>query len=588
MIAAPSILYVVKKLRRLLTREEKAKWFWIICFALCISLLEVLTASAILMFGQVLSQPEAGQKYLSMVGIRQSLLPGQIVFCFAVIVGVVYLIKNLAVLGEVYYQNFSIQRMNFRFKTKMMNLIQNQPYQIQAKRGFVTGFELIASDVEQMFTVGISSLAYSLSELIALVFLISFVFFINFKLATTVSFFFLLVYFFMKRYLMSNYYIWGKEIQRLGLGANKKLLELLQGFKEVIILNKTKFFVEEFSHYAQDKMRLKALQLTVASFPRLILELLFVLILLATVWSYTNTTYEVEGLLSLMGLCVYVGFRAIPGLNRVINHISNFNTTIPCVTKIYDEVFREENKDILLDCKEFKFSDSIQLKNVNFTYKDSKKASLSKVNLMIKKGESVGVIGETGAGKSTLVDIIIGLLKPSEGSILIDGQFPVNSYQWHEKIGYVPQSTYLIDDTIEVNIAFGEEHINKERLDAAIEAAQLRRFITELPEGLNTIAGERGVRLSGGERQRIAIARALYRNPDVLIFDEATSALDNETEAQLMETIRSVSKNRTVIMIAHRLTTLKDCNHIVVVENGTVNSTRSKLSAYEQGVNSDA
>jgi len=179
-------------------------------------------------------------------------------------------------------------------------------------------------------------------------------------------------------------------------------------------------------------------------------------------------------------------------------------------------------------------------------------------------------VGETGSGKSTLVDVILGLLKPNSGSILVDDKYPVNAYQWHQKIGYVPQSIYLTDDTIEANIAFGEQKIDKFRLDAAIDASQLRKFIDQLPEGSKTIVGERGVRLSGGERQRIAIARALYRNPEVLIFDEATSALDNETEARLMETIYAVSQNRTVIMIAHRFTTLKECQKIIVMNNGMV------------------
>ena len=193
-------------------------------------------------------------------------------------------------------------------------------------------------------------------------------------------------------------------------------------------------------------------------------------------------------------------------------------------------------------------------------------------DLEIKKGECVGFVGETGSGKSTLIDIILGLLKPTAGSILIDNLYPVNSYQWHQKIGYVPQATYLIDDTIEANIAFGEkiEKIDHAHLLKVIEDAQLSSFISQLPSGVKTIVGERGIKLSGGERQRISIARALYRNPEVLIFDEATSALDNDTERRLMETIYSVSKNRTVIMIAHRLSTLNRCDRIINISHGQI------------------
>jgi ATP-binding cassette subfamily C protein len=185
--------------------------------------------------------------------------------------------------------------------------------------------------------------------------------------------------------------------------------------------------------------------------------------------------------------------------------------------------------------------------------------------LEIKKGESIGIVGETGSGKSTFIDLLLGLLRPTQGIILVDKQYPVNAKQWHEKIGYVPQSIYLTDDTIEANIAFGLEAdmIDAGRLLQVIKEAQLEDFVQKLPDGVQTVVGERGVRLSGGERQRIAIARALYRNPEVLIFDEATSALDTETEARLMETINAVSKDRTVIMVAHRLSTLEKCDRVV-------------------------
>jgi ATP-binding cassette subfamily C protein len=208
------------------------------------------------------------------------------------------------------------------------------------------------------------------------------------------------------------------------------------------------------------------------------------------------------------------------------------------------------------------------LKDVCFRYLNTEKDALSHVSFEIKKGECIGIVGETGSGKSTLIDLILGLLRPYHGSLLIDGEYPVNAPEWHKKIGYVPQSTYLTDNSIEKNIAFGEEEVDAEKLNFAIDAAQLRKFVDAFPQGVQTVVGERGVRLSGGERQRIAIARALYRNPEVLIFDEATSALDSETEARLMETISSVSKNRTVIMIAHRVSTLANCHRIIVMDQG--------------------
>jgi ATP-binding cassette subfamily C protein len=261
----------------------------------------------------------------------------------------------------------------------------------------------------------------------------------------------------------------------------------------------------------------------------------------------------------------------MPGLNRVINLLNAFKAAIPSIERVYKEYTTVSAKESYVDVPEFVFEGCIELKDISFCYPNVKKNALQNISFQIKKGECIGVVGETGSGKSTLIDVLLGLLKPQKGTVLIDGKYPVGSYQWHQKIGYVPQSVYLTDDTIESNIAFGEKEIDALRLNTAIDAAQLRKFIDQLPDAAKTFVGERGIRLSGGERQRISIARALYRNPEVLIFDEATSALDNETEARLMETINAVSQSRTVIMIAHRLTTLKDCDRIVMMDSGQAN-----------------
>ena len=193
-------------------------------------------------------------------------------------------------------------------------------------------------------------------------------------------------------------------------------------------------------------------------------------------------------------------------------------------------------------------------------------------------GRNSLLTGDIGSGKSTLVDVLLGLLIPTTGHILVDDQYTVHALQWHKMIGYVPQAIYLIDDTIAANIAFGEAQIDQGKLKQAIRSAQLETLVSGLSEGVDTIVGERGMRLSGGERQRISIARALYHNPEVLIFDEATSALDNETEARLMATIDDISAERTVIMVAHRLTTLQKCDSIIVMNAGRV----SEITNYEK------
>ena len=275
-------------------------------------------------------------------------------------------------------------------------------------------------------------------------------------------------------------------------------------------------------------------------------------------------------MIGILGGYLYAGFRLMPGLNRIINQLNVFKSIIPSIERVFNEYMMVAAKENYVDMPDFQFNETVTLKDVCFKYLNTEKDALSHVSLQIQKGVCIGIVGATGSGKSTLIDLILGLLKPYQGSILVDGKYPMYAYQWHQKIGYVPQSVYLIDDSIEKNIAFGEKEIDLNRLNAVIDAAQLRTFMEALSDGVKTIVGERGVRLSGGERQRIAIARALYRNPEVLIFDEATSALDNDTEARLMDTINAVSRDRTVIMIAHRLTTLQNCDRIVVMGKGRI------------------
>ena len=218
----------------------------------------------------------------------------------------------------------------------------------------------------------------------------------------------------------------------------------------------------------------------------------------------------------------------------------------------------------------------IEIRDVVWQYEGTEKKVLKGVNLIIKKGQSVAFIGQSGAGKTTLADIILGLLYPQQGKVLLDGEHDIHQIptQWSKLIAFVPQTVYLMDDTIRNNVAFGvdEKEIVDEQIWSVLEQAQLKDFVEELPDGLDTLIGERGVRFSGGQRQRIAIARALYTNPDILILDEATSALDNETETAVMEAIERLQGHKTLIIIAHRLTTVKKCDMIYEIKNGVANA----------------
>ena len=566
-VSTTSTLSAIRKLRPLLTREEKFNLLRIVCFVLATSLLEVVTASIIVVFAQVLNQPEIGQKYSSMIGLEDDLSPGRVIFYLAIGVGVVYLIKNLVAAAEVFYQNFSIQKMNYMFKSKMLQLYAKSDYVISLSQNASKRYNLIEGDVHQMFAGGMVALASIVSEGAIFLSLVILVVYLDPSIFFAVLMFSILCGLFVVKVLLPLFYTWGNDLQKEGEKSTQNLLQFFHGLKEIILLGKQQYFVEKYQVHSQAKSRIHAKQSTINAFPRLSIEILFMGLFITII---AMTCYEHEtpkDIFGILGGYFYAGFRLMPGINRVINQLSIFKSITSSINRVKEEYDRNFNEMNCYDLDSFSFNKSIVLNNVTFQYPNTSKKILENISWEIKKGQSIGIIGETGCGKSTAIDLMLGLLRPSKGEVLIDGKFQANCKQWHQRIGYVPQAIYLIDDTVQANIAFGEKEVDLKRLNEAIDAAQLRAFINQLSQGYQTMVGERGVRLSGGEKQRIAIARALYRNPEVLIFDEATSALDTETEKRLMETIRKVSKNRTVIMIAHRLSTLKDCDQIVRVQD---------------------
>ncbi len=414
------------------------------------------------------------------------------------------------------------------------------------------------------------------SEIIILVSIITLLILINFQFSLILLSTFLLVFVFL--YLISR-----NKLKNLGSSKQiydglvlKNVQQGLGGIKDIKIKNVEDYFVEQLKKnkfFSNDAQFAKEF---IISLPRIWIEI--ILILGVIVFLFLNISYLNNNLdlLAVLGTFMAGAFRILPSLNRIINASQTLRFNLPAVDNISKEFSRsKEKKQSDLKIKNpstnINFKKNICINNLKFKYDNFQSFSLNNLNLTVLKGDKIGIFGSSGSGKSTFIDVILGLLEPNSGAIEVDGvNIKKDLTGWRKNVAYVPQKVYLTDDTIMNNIAFGQNpsKINKDKIKDAIKISELDKFIESLPNGVETIVGERGVRISGGQLQRIGIARAFYQEPKILILDESTNALDIETEDKIMQCIFNQSKVETLIVISHRRNTIKECNKIFEMKNG--------------------
>ncbi len=361
----------------------------------------------------------------------------------------------------------------------------------------------------------------------------------------------------------------------------KTVNEAFGGIKEIKVMNREPFFLQRFTKDSLKMARLQSWNAVIGQIPRFSLEaiafggiIIFVLVLLLT-------REDARQVIPLASLFAFAGYRLMPALQDIFTSFTKMQFNMAVLDRIYDDFSSKEEGSLpKIYFKEempqaLPFVNKITLDRVSFYYPNTTVPVIKDINLSIKRNTSVAFVGPTGAGKTTLVDIILGLLPPQQGRLLVDGVKidHSNIVQWQRNIGYVPQHIYLSDDTAAGNIAFGipEDKVDQQKLEKAAGVANIHKFIVdELPYGYDTVVGERGIRLSGGQRQRIGIARALYHDPEVLVFDEATSALDGVTEELVLQAMESAAELKTLIIIAHRLTTVKNCSMVYMLDQGKI------------------
>jgi ABC-type multidrug transport system fused ATPase/permease subunit len=544
-----------------------------VVLAIGVASLEAITAVLVMGFAQVLIHPENKTFFLWNSLFSSALSPGRIIFYSAITCGSIYVIKNLMAVLEVFLRNFTLHRIIFRWQKTILTAYVQAGYAFYITRNSSFGVHTLSFSVEDALLHGLSGLAICISESIVFLFLLAIIIALNPTLALVVFFFGGIFGVAINKGLFPYCYRWGKHIQESSLQSQRHLNQFFLMFKEILLSGNPTFFITSYLTQAYKKSRIEALQNSAYVLPRILIESLFVgifMMIIACLCIQHAHPVEITGIL---GSYLYIGFRLMPGLNRILHQMSVVKSSMPSLMRIADEMTNVPTMP-LLHLPELTFEKVLTLRDVSFGYTQSAH-TLSSISLEIHKGECIGIVGQTGSGKSTLIDLMLGLLLPQTGTLLLDHRYPVNAVEWQQKIGYVPQMLHLFDDTLGANIALGASDVDEKALFEAIARAQLQDFVSALPHGIHTVVGERGLRLSGGERQRVAIARALYRNPDILIFDEATSALDSATEEKLMETLEPLLQNRTVIMVAHRLSTLKRCHRIFVMEKGKVIQTVS-------------
>lgn len=368
---------------------------------------------------------------------------------------------------------------------------------------------------------------------------------------------------------------WGDARQQFDQIRMKHLNQGLQGIKEVKIHGKENYFANQYSNRTKQYSDMRALENFIQKAPSTFIEFIGAVGVSALIVFLIFTGNSPDEIIVTVGVFAAASFRLMPSVNRVASVIGGIRFSLAALDTL-KKILNEEyplikNRDIVH--KEKFIFEKIQLEKIYFNYESSKTKVLKDINIKILRNQSIGIMGPSGSGKSTLVDLFLGLLKPSNGEISVDTK-NINDFKriWQSRIGYVPQDIYMLDDTIIKNIAFGvaDDKIDYSRVKEVLKMAQLNEFINNLPNRYETIIGERGARISGGQRQRIGIARALYYDPDIIIFDEATSSLDQITEDKLMEDINRLHGTKTIIIISHRYSTVSNCDYIYVLKNGNI------------------
>ena len=576
---------IFKKLMHILNREQKKKMAGLGLMMFFGAMLEMLGVGLIM---PVVEGVMAGDALLEKWYIRllDGFLPFDtanewLLFMIAAIIAV-FIIKNAYLLLQTWVQARFVNKNQSRTISYMLEEYLNRPYEYYLNADIPTVFRTIDGDVPKVFTTLMEFIQLGTEGMVSLV--------LGLTLLITNPVMTLMLLFIAVG--MTIIVIWvlkptlnrlGRTSQKIQSQMGKWKLQSIYGIKDVKILNKENFFAGSFGKYSERNAKLTTNYTVLNNMPRLLIETFSICGILAYLAVCIVRSQDLTELMPQISAFAVAAMRLMPSISRINTHLTNIAFYEPSVNYVYENVDftsyklkgRYEKADTVTG-EPIRLEKEIRMEGITYQYPESDKPVLVDAGMTVPVGKSVGVMGPSGAGKTTAVDILLGLLKVKSGKILCDGRDIFENYpSWLSHIGYIPQTIYLTDDSIRENIAFGvaKDEIDDNRVWEVLEEAQMKDFVKKMPQEIWTTIGERGIRLSGGQRQRLGIARALYHNPEILVFDEATSALDTDTESAIMEAIDSFHGRKTLIIIAHRLRTIENCDIIYKVDGGKIRQT---------------
>ena len=577
----------IRQLNFIFNKKQKLKILFLVVIITIGAVIELAGVTAIIPFIEVAVNPEgvANNKYLSgiyeYIGMSST---SQFLAWIAIALGIIYIVKN----AYLTLMNYCIYRFTYNNQRELANRMLRGYTELPYTFFLETNSTVLMRNIEKdTFTLYDTVLAMMmlLSEGLVMLLLIIYLGMTDITITIGVGVILAVFLIFYVKVFSQSLQKKGQQDRDAKAGMSKWMLQTFGGIKEIKILEREEFFYHEFDKDCKNYSSNHRVYQVLSYIPKPIMETVCIAGIMGIVAFQLLTNPHAQGtLVTTLSVFAVAAFRLLPSFNRASGYISRIMFNKSSAMGVYKDLKIIENVekeiyDARSDVSLNTFQNEIAINHICFKYPNTESNVLTDVSFKIPKNKSVAFIGPSGAGKTTMADIILGVLKSQSGSITVDGvDTALDESGWHRMLGYIPQTIYLTDDTIRRNIAFGvmEEEIDENRLTEALVGAQLKDFVDTLECGVETIVGESGVRLSGGQRQRIGIARALYNNPEVLVLDEATSALDGETESAVMSAIDHFAGSKTLIIIAHRLTTIRNCDIVYEVKQGTISEVQKE------------